>query len=512
MPASTSRRQWLAQAASALAVPAWVPHARAADTDRFPLGVASGFPRPDGMVLWTRLIGDGLPAQVEVQWEIAHDEAFQRIASRGSATALAAWAHSVHAEPRGLAPDRPYWYRFSALGQRSRVGRTRTAPRPRQRAPLQFMIASCQRWDHGHWAAWRDAAEHAQADRLDLVLFLGDYIYESPRQGGKVREHEGGECHTLADYRARYAQYKSDPALQAAHAAAPWLYVWDDHEVDNDYAGLLDQGRSRHFAQRRAAAYQACWEHQPMPTAWRPHGADLRIYGHLDWGADVRILCLDDRQYRDPQACPRPEVGGGTTVRRGDCPELADPRRTLLGRAQETWLQRDAWRGDARWHLLAQQTLMAPLHWGDPARPAEQTVWTDGWDGYPAARERLLRQIAERRVPGCVVLGGDVHANYVADLHRDPADPHSPLIASEFCGTSISSLGMSQERLNQIVPWNPHLHLARSRERGYVHFALDRQQLRATLRSVDRPLDPDSAVTSFAQFTVDAAQPGVQSG
>lgn len=503
-----TRRQCLVLAAT----PALLPPARAADVDRFPLGIASGFPRPDGMVLWTRLIGADLPERVDVQWEVAHDEAFTRLAARGTAPAEARWAHSVHAEPRGLAPGRPYWYRFTALGQRSPPGRTRTAPRRDRAAPLQFMIASCQRWDHGHWAAWRDAAEQADAGRLDLVLFLGDYVYESPRQAGKVREHEGGECRTLADYRARYAQYKADPALQAAHAAAPWLYVWDDHEVDNDYAGLVDQGRSRHFAQRRAAAYQACWEHQPMPLAWRPRGPDLRIYGHLDWGADVRILCLDDRQYRDPQACQRPEIGGGTSVRRGDCPELADPRRTLLGAAQEAWLQRDAWRGDARWHLVAQQTLMAPLHASDPAQPAEQRVWTDGWDGYPAARERLLRQIADRRVPGCVVLGGDVHAHVVADLHRDPADAASPVVASEFCGTSISSLGMSQERLDHLRPWNPHVHLARSRERGSVHFALDGADLQATLRAVERPLEPYSPVGTLATFHVAAAQPGVQRG
>lgn len=234
----------------------------------------------------------------------------------------------------------------------------------------------------------------------------------------------------------------------------------------------------------------------------------MRIYGHLDWGADVRILCLDDRQYRDPQACQRPEVGGGTTVRRGDCPELADPRRTLLGARQEAWLQ-NAWRDDARWHLVAQQTLVAPMAWGDPARPDDQSVWTDGWDGYPAARQRLLRGIAERRVPGCVVLGGDVHANYVADLHRDPADRASPVIASEFCGTSISSNGMAQERLDRVAPWNPHQHLARSRERGYVHFALDRTMLQAELRTVDQPLDPESTVRSLARFAVAAGQPGI---
>ena len=508
---TTTRRHCLTTLGTSLLAPAFVRHARAADTPRFTLGVASGTPRPDGLVLWTRLTGEALPDAVPVRWEVAHDDAFTRLATQGTFTAHADDAHSVHAEPRGLAPDRGYWYRFTALGQRSTTGRTRTAPARSTRAGLRFAIASCQRWDHGHYAAWRDAAEQAAADRLDLVLFLGDYIYEAPRQGGTIREHLGDECRTLADYRARYAQYKSDPHLQAAHAAAPWLFVWDDHEVDNDYANLQDQALSRHFAQRRAAAYRAWWEHQPVPAAWRPRGPDLRIYGHLDWGRDVRILCLDDRQYRDPQACPRPGRGGSNTVRRSDCPELADSRRTLLGRAQEHWLQQ-AWRSDARWHLIAQQTLMSPLHWGDPAHPAEQTVWTDGWDGYPAARQRLLDQISQRRVPGAVVLGGDVHANYVADLRHNPADPHSPIVASEFCGTSISSNGMGQQRLDQIAPWNPHLHLARSRERGYVRFALDHDHLQAELRTVGGPLEADSPVHAFAQFTVAAGQPGIQPG
>lgn len=246
-----------------------------------------------------------------------------------------------------------------------------------------------------------------------------------------------------------------------------------------------------------------------MPAAWRPRGVDMRIYGHLDWGRDVRILCLDDRQYRDPQACPRPGQGGSNTVRRGDCPSLADPRRTLLGSAQESWLSQ-AWRRDARWHLLSQQTLMSPIHWGDPAQAAEQTVWTDGWDGYPAARQRLLRQIAEQRVPGCVVLGGDVHANYVADLHRDPANPRSPIVASEFCGTSISSWGMGQSRLDAIRPHNPQLHHANSRERGHVHFRLETTQLQAALRTVEQPQDPQSLVGTSARFQVAAAQAGVQ--
>ena len=262
------RRRLLVLAGSALAAPAFVRHARAADVPRFALGIASGQPQPGGVVLWTRLTGEALPERAEVQWEVAEDEAFTRIAARGTAGAERAWAHSVHAEVAGLAPGRWYHYRFTALGQRSPAGRTRTAPAPDAAAPLRVVLASCQRWDHGHWAAWRDAAERAP----DLVLFVGDYIYEYGSPAGVLRRHADtptrGLVRTLDDYRARYAQYKSDPALQAAHAAAPWLLVWDDHEVENDYAN--DRGErlaGAELLRLRAAAYQAWWEHQPVPLA-----------------------------------------------------------------------------------------------------------------------------------------------------------------------------------------------------------------------------------------------------
>ena len=253
---SPARRQLLRHAAAwsvAAALP-FVRHARAADVDRFPLGVASGQQRPGDVVLWTRLIGADLPERVPGQWEVAHDEAFERIAARGSEVADRASAHSVHAEAAGLAPSRWYWYRFTALGARSAAGRTRTAPAAYADEPLQFAIPSCQRRDHGHYAAWRHLADEG----LDLVVFVGDYIYEgaTPPAARRVRAHEGATARTLADYRARYAQYKSDPLLQRAHAAAPWLVVWDDHEVENDYAGLQSASLDPAFGLRRAAAYR----------------------------------------------------------------------------------------------------------------------------------------------------------------------------------------------------------------------------------------------------------------
>ncbi|ODV10073.1 MAG: hypothetical protein ABT20_09075 [Rubrivivax sp. SCN 70-15] len=490
--------------AAALAPPAFVRDARAADRPRFALGVASGQPRADGMVLWTRLTGTELPAEVAVRWEVAEDEAFTRIVARGVETALAADAHCVHAEPTGLASARWYWYRFGALGQASSVGRTRTAPAAGAAvARLDFAIASCQRWDVGHYAAWR----HAAAEALDLVLFLGDYIYEYPGGAHSVRPTDGLLVHTLDGYRARYALHRSDAALQAAHAACPWLLVWDDHEVENDYAGLQGSRLEPDFPARRAAAYRAYWEHMPLAKSARPVDGSMRMHGRLDWGRLARVHLLDDRQMRDPQACPRPGQGGSNTVRPQDCPALADPRRTLLGAAQEAWLA-EGWDLGRPWNLLAQQTLMARFSWADPAHGGR--YWTDGWDGYPAARRRLLGTVADKRVPGVVVLGGDVHTNYVADLRPDFDDPKSPVVASEFCGTSITSLSLPQSRIDAALAFNPHVKLARGDRRGYGRFRLDTEALHAELRVLDDARDPASGAGTLARFVVEAGRPGPQ--
>lgn len=505
-----SRRRLLQAALAAGAAPALLlRHADAAAEALFPLGVASGCPTPGGLVLWTRLMAEQLPAEVTVHWELAEDEQFRRIVARGSERASAAEAHSVHAEPAGLRPGRWYWYRFAALGQRSPVGRTRTAPAPEASGEsLRFVIASCQRWDHGEYAAWREVAEQ----ELDLVLFLGDYIYETatPADSRARRRHMGGPCRSLEDYRQRYAQYKRDPQLQAAHAAAPWILTWDDHEVENDWAGAQSQTLEPEaaFLRRRAAAAQAYWEHQPFPKSARPQGPDMRIHASYDWGGLARIITLDDRQWRDPQACPKPGRGGSNTVDLKDCEALLDPRRSLLGAAQEDWL-RQRWDAQRPWNLLAQQTLMARMNWQDPAEGPGRH-WTDGWDGYPAARSRLLAGMQAAAARNPVVLSGDVHANYVADIKADYLDPKAAIIASEFCGTSISSHGLAQERLDKVLPWNPQIRLGRSDLRGYTRFKLSATRLEAELRTVDDPWSAASPLSSLARYGVEAGRPGAQ--
>ncbi|NBS95382.1 MAG: alkaline phosphatase, partial [Betaproteobacteria bacterium] len=289
---------------ASMGFPGLIRAAQSTKAEVFRLGVASGEPHPEGFTLWTRLMAtesEPLPAEVPVQWEVAADEQFRQLVQRGEQIAHTSWAHSVHIDVRGLEASRPYWYRFTALGQQSGVGRTRTAPEPTTAESLHFVTANCQRWDQGHYAAWHQISR----EMPDLVLFLGDYIYEYGAVASRIRSHDGGRISTLAQYRARYAQYKSDPALQAAHAIAPWMVIWDDHEVENDYAGLQGERLQRDFARQRAAAYQAYWENMPLPNAMRPDvdrtGGALNLYRRREWGTLARLHFLDDRQYRDVQ-------------------------------------------------------------------------------------------------------------------------------------------------------------------------------------------------------------------
>ena len=406
---NAARRAWLqraALAACAMQLPRWAwANPQPWQQDPFALGVASGEPGTHSLVLWTRLAGapPQLPAQT-VHWELAHDAQFRRPVQRGQALAAPEWGHSVHVQLQGLQPGRWYFYRFPCGGATSATGRTRTAPAAGELpAQLRLVFASCQRWEHGQYAAWW----HAAQDAPDLVLFLGDYIYEyaSPRERSTLaRSHELPLARTLQDYRDRYALHKSDPLLQAAHAACPWAVTWDDHEVENDWAGSAGRAGpdgAQAFAPQRAAAFQAYYENMPLSaTAWLQGG--LQLYRSLDWGQLARIHLLDDRQYRDWQACRQPGSSGAASVRARDCPSLHDRARTLLGPAQEQWLAAQLAQAPARWSVLAQQTLFSPRHYPSGLQS------TDNWDGYPQARQRLVRQIC----PLCREKYGNTNGEY----------------------------------------------------------------------------------------------------
>lgn len=480
--------------------------------DPFALGVAAGDPTPRGGVLWTRLAPrplepeGGMDGQrVGVAWEVAEDEGFARVVRRGRATAAPELSYSVHVDVDGLAPDRWYHYRFRAGDAVSPVGRLRTAPAPGAASPLRFAFASCQHWEAGYFTAYA----HMAREELDLVAHLGDYIYEygaAPADApGRVRRHAGGEIQTLDDYRRRYAQYKSDPALQAAHARCPWVVTWDDHEVDNNYAGLVGENEwesEEQLRARRAAAYQAWWEHMPVRVPRARSWADLDIVRAVDWGTLARFWVLDTRQYRSDQAC-------GDGVRAVPCGTWSDPARTLLGTRQERWLLDGLGSTPARWQVLAQQIMMAPFD----AMPGEATgLFMDQWAGYPAARRRLLDAVAERARHRTVVLTGDIHSHWVNELHADLRPREGAGIAAEFVTSSISSGGDGTERWADVtdaalaaqpqVRWH-------SARRGYVTCAVDAGSWTSEYRTVPYVTRPDAPLETPTRWRLAHGRPGI---
>src|SRR5688572_11376431 len=494
-----TRRRFL-QGLGALAVSTRVK----AQTNPFALGVASGYPGPTGVTLWTRLMGVD-PLAFEVGWEVARDEAMRQVVASGKRLAHPDWAHAVHVDVQGLEPDRGYWYRFSAAGVQSPVGRTRTAPAAGAATErLRFVFGSCQQYEQGYYGAHR----HIAADAPDFVAFLGDYIYESTWGRDHVRSHGAPEPYALDDYRARYALYKSDPDLQAAHAACPWLVTWDDHEVDNDYADdRPEDGMERDaFLARRAAAYQAYYEHMPLPRRMQPQGPRMRIHTEFDWGSLARFHVLDTRQYRSWQACPRPNRrGGSNTIDIEACPRLGTPGRSMLGRFQERWLESSLAESRGSWNVVAQTTTMAQL---DQKPGPGRRAWTDGWDGYPAARKRFLDFLAEKKIRNPVVIGGDVHSFNIAQLKSDFDNPDSPVVASEFVGTSITSQAWPQERMNEYLPDNPHLLYADSRYRGYTRVDITPQRWTADLRGMASVQDRNASCSTIATYVVEDGKPG----
>lgn len=509
-----SRRDFLRATPAALLLAGWPGAALpqpAFSADPFSLGIASGAPLPDGVVLWTRLAPDPLngggmpPLPVAVRWEIAHDEQFRRIAQAGTATADPLFAHSVHVEAQGLEPERWYWYRFMAGNAVSSTGRTRTAPAVAAAVDrFRFAFASCQQYEQGYYAAHR----HMAAEDIDLVVFLGDYIYESSWGRKHVRKHESGEPRTLEQYRNRYARYKSDADLQRCHASFPWLVTWDDHEVSNDYANDRAQTLDPDFLARRASAYRACYEHMPLRRSALPEGPHMRLYGRHGFGSLVQFHVLDGRQYRDHQPCAKPGRGGGNVVDDTGCAARRDPQRTLLGMEQEAWLHAGLAASRARWNIIAQQTLMAQMGHRRPG-PGQQ-FWTDGWDGYPAARARLLDAIAKRRPGNPLVIGGDMHFNCVADLKADFDDPRSRVVATEFVATSITSQGPDQARLDAQRADNPHVRFANSERRGYVVMEVGERRCLARLRAIESEKDADTPASTLASFAVENGRPGAE--
>ncbi len=469
-------------------------------TNPFTLGVASGDPLPDAVVLWTRLApqpigGGGMPAvDVPIAWEIAVDESFEFLIRSEVVTAALADAHTVHVDATGLMPARDYWYRFRVGDYVSPAGRTRTAPEAGATVDrLPFAFASCQDWQDGFYPAHR----HLSGEDVDVVLFLGDYIYEGGvDRFSAVRQHDGPRAETLAAYRDRYALYKGDRDLQAAHAAAPWIVIWDDHEVSNQYGGdtPLGQQSAEEFTVRRAAAYRAWWEHQPVRLP-PPNGADLQIYRRFDFGGLLSVLALDGRQYRDPAAC-----GGDIGI---TCSAVDDPARTLLGAEQESWLLDGLEASDARWNVLANDVMMTNFF---VELGTSGVVNPDQWDGYRPARDRLVEGMRESGATNIVVVTGDIHAAVVGDVGTGEDDA----VATELVGMSVSSrfppdLGPSFELAASL---NPRVRFGDAAVHGYVVCEATPELLRADYRVVGDVTERATGISTLATFEIADGVPG----
>ena len=476
--------------------------------DPFTLGVASGDPAPDGFVIWTRLAPDplvdtglgGMPAtDHRVGWQVATDERFRHVVRAGVATARPENAHAVHVEVGGLRPGREYYYRFRLASWLSPTGRSLTTPGTG--APvssLAMAFVSCSSYQHGYFTAYRHLAE----ERPDVILHLGDYQYEGPANHGE-RSHLGGETVTLADYRRRYAQYKTDPDLQAAHGVAPWLPVWDDHELDNNYAGELSEKPAEQgtFLQRRADAYRAYYENMPLRRASVPRGLDLQLYRRTSWGSLATFHMLDTRQYRDDQAC-----GDGYQ----ECPDAFAPGRSLPGWQQERWLL-DGFRDSrATWDVLGQQVFFGRRD--SNADPAVEQVSMDAWDGYDASRQRLITGMETSGVRNPVVVTGDVHAHWASEVYRNQDEPDSGTVASEFVTSSITTGGDGYDKADGQHPWaayNPNLQFW-TNLRGYVSTTITPSEMTVDYRCVTQVTSPGSPVFTRARFVVEDGVRGMQ--
>lgn len=486
----------------------------------FSMGIASGSPASDSIVLWTRLDPDAVEAAGLIRqaspviWQIAHDDKFTKIVAKGTVQAEPLLAHSVHAEVSGLAPDRQYFYRFIAGDAISPIGRTRTFPvADAKPARLRLAYASCQQWGSGYYSAYRQMCN----EDLDVVMFLGDYMYEYPNSRPvDVRPTTGGWITTLDGYRSRYALHKSDSNLQAIHAACPWLMTWDDHEVQNDYAGT-QQGENgppvTDFMARRSAAYQAFYEHMPVKRTdfaqiISKTGENARVFGSTQYGNLATLYLLDDRQFRDPQVCNPNNRPGSSRVNPANCPELNLPHRTLLGQEQEGWLKRKFESSKAQWNVLGQQTIFGSRNFDTNGKVLFNN---DGWDGYPVARQRLIDAMQSTRLSNPVVLGGDIHENWVGHILANYDQPDSPKVGVEFCGTSISSpTKTSQTRVEQIRSVNPHFVFANSEYRGYGVVEFTNTSLTTTLKAVKDVTQPDSEVFPLAKFEVESGNPAIR--
>jgi alkaline phosphatase D len=461
------------------------------ESDPFTLGVASGDPLPNAVVLWTRLApkpltedGGMSDRKVPVNWEVATDEEMNKVVSKGTVTTNSRFAHSVHVDVTGLEPDTTYYYRFASGSYRTTVGTTKTAPSAdADLDAFDFAFVSCQDWPKGYFTAYNHLAE----EDIELVVHLGDYIYGKNIQTSLNRSHEPPHrLESLADYRIRYSQYKTDENLQKSHAAFPWIVTWDDHEVVNNYAGD-DYKEVPHdeFLERRTNAYQAYFEHQPLRPSRMPDGPNLPLYRRFSFGSLLEFNVLDTRQYRDDTVTSEKKT--------------EDPDRTILGDKQERWLLNGFRNSDSTWNVLANQVLMAKID-----------ISNDWWDGYEADRQTILDAMAEIPNLNPVVITGDIHRNYAYNLKADFPNPDSQTVATEFVGTSLTSgmngSGITQYGRSASEPWQRFF----SDHRGYIRCTVTPDRWQSDYRVVSTVEDQTASIRTLASFATENGTPGAK--
>jgi len=488
-------------------------------TSPFTLGVASGDPASDGFVIWTRLAPEpldphgGMPRrQMLVDWEVATDAKFGNIVKSGKSMAMPELAHAVHVEVAGLQPNRPYWYRFMIAGEQSQVGKSQTLPALGASLDrVRFAAAGCQYYELGYFTAWKYIAQ----EPVDFVFHYGDYIYEGA--GAKfatgdnygnnpppLRYHVGNELYSIDDYRARYSQYKTDPDLQAAHAACPWFVSFDDHEIDNNWAGNIDENESppEIFALRKSMALQAYYENMPLRKTSLPIGGHMQMFRSAQYGDLLNAFILDTRQYRSNQAYFDLASPQG--------PDVFAANRSIMGDRQEAWLFDGLSRSTTRWNLIAQQVLLMNLLY-QRKDSTERVAGMDTWAGYMHSRRRLLDHIDKHRPGNVVTVSGDAHLHFAGDLIQDNGDGRP--ISAEFSATSVTSgadgTGDQNTRVQAAMSGNPELK-AITDKRGYLLCDVTRDVWKADMKIIDKVTEPNGALSSYARFEVEHGKPGIK--
>ena len=452
----------------------------------FALGVASGDPRQTSVVLWTRLSGpSGEPVtsdDTSVTWTVATDPAMSDVLQEGQVLASAANGHSVHVLIEDLAPDQTVYYRFEAIGTFSPTGRTWTLPDVTVTRQVRLAAFSCQQYEEGWFSAFAGLHE----DQPDLVVHVGDYIYTRAGSKNAGRTQPLAHPTDLQAFRVLWATYRLDHDLQRAHAAFPWASVWDDNEIASNHAGRMTGTKGE-------AAYRAWWENQPTAASFPNPESDFVVHQLLELGGVARLWMLDTRQYRSTQVCD--PIEGLPAIAR--CDAVDDPDRTLLGDTQEDWLARGIDKTDGRWDLIAQQTVFADMA---ISITGESGINNDQWDGYAAARNRLLKNLEGH--DRASIISGDIHAAMINNIsfgQTTVTEVVTPSVTTAMSSSLAAGLTLALAGRSDIEMFQPFEH-------GYVIIDVSTDELTARFRWVD-PLRSASVVRPGPSFDRQAGTP-----